>query len=87
VYTDLVNQGLTYKAEIECDDMEIVDCNEGMMIGFAVKENKTSKYVFLVHEYRVIEAYASENVTVAAIDKKQLNTKKARNNNLVAIKE
>ena len=87
VYTDLVNQGLTYRAEIECDDMELVDCNEGMMIGFASKEGKTTKYVFLMHDYRVIECYALEHTAISTIDKKQLNTKKINKANLVSVKE
>lgn len=87
VYTDLINQGLTYKAEIECDDMELVDCNEGMMIGFTSKTVKPDKYVFLMHEYRVIEAYAAPHVTVSAIDKKILNTKRANPKNLSVLQD
>lgn len=88
VYTDLVNQGLTYKAEIECDGMEIVEGIDNLMIGFVVtlESKKTDKYVFLMHDHRVIECYAAEYVTISTVDKKSLNSNKIKSSNLISVK-
>ena len=87
VYTDLVNQGLTYKAEIECDGMEVVEGIDNLMIGFVTKDVKLDKYVFLMHDYRVIECYQADKVTVSTIDKKVLNTKRPNPKNLSVLQD
>lgn len=87
VYTDLVNQGLTYKAEIDCDNIEVMDTTEiegaGTIIGFY----KSEKIVFMMHEYRIIEAYRQEAVSIQQIDKKVLNTKRANPKNLSLLQD
>jgi len=87
VYTDLINQGLTYKAEIECDHIEVMDTadfgSEQMLIAFVKDDNA----VFVMHESRVIEAYAENAVKIQQVDKKILNTKRANPKNLSLLQD